>query len=65
MFFKKELPTKWQLIRAWKQTNLRLGQYFVNEYCNNSWPTLFYANDTVALDIITTLYQQTQPETKL
>ena len=62
--FKKELPPKWELIKSWKQTDLRLGQYFVNEYCKNSWPTLFYAKDIDALNMITVFYKQTQPESK-
>ncbi len=62
--FKKELPTKWELIKNWKKTDLRLGQYFVNEYCQHSWPVLFYARDVDALNMITTLYKQTQPENK-
>lgn len=59
---KQPLPSKWELIKAWKQTDLRLGQYFVNTYCKHPWPTLFYAKDTDALNMITVFYKQTQPE---
>ncbi len=63
---KKELPTRWALIMDWKKaqktnTSLRFGEYFVTEYCG-TWPKLFNAKDSEALEIIREFYRETQRE---